>query len=387
MFGLPYSHKKEKIVAAADIGSGHAGCALIEIRRGEIPAILASARLALPFEERTPEQTKSGVLSLLKDVCEKAAESHAEISARQKLPPISASYAILQAPWSRSEIASAGLAFETDGRIIGKMIEGLARQALETEDKLNHRNLFEAGLVRVDLNGYPTMKPVGKDAHTVSVSTLVSECEPETRAQITDTLQNAFPAAKPNLRSRARILSSALREARPQSRDYVIIDMENDATNCAVMRDGLASEHILVPEGTRTILKRISTGMPEETLSLMRMISRGACNTPSCDKLNSSLALAEPEIVRLFGDALGRIAGKLRLPNELLLITEPELSEWLSALFSRIDFSQFTVTTKEFTPSVLASESLRGSVSGSGGAIDSGLALAAIFVNAEEQST
>ncbi len=386
MLGLS-SSRKEKIVAIADIGSGHAGYALLEIRRGGIPAILASARLALPFEGRTPEQAKSGVLSLFKEICGKAAGSHAEISAQRKLPPVSASYAILQAPWSSSEIARAEAAFERDERITDRMVEGLARQALEAEDKLDHRNLFEAGVVRADLNGYPTAKPAGKEAHAISVSILVSECEPNMRAQITEILQGSFPAAEPTLRSRVRVLFSALREVRPQSRNSVIIDMENDATNCIVVRDGLASEHILVPEGTRTILKRISNEMPDEALSLLRMVSSGTCDTPSCDKLNSSIALAEPDIVRVFGDALGRIAGKLRLPNELLLITEPELSEWFSVLFSRIDFSQFTVTTKEFSPAALAPDKLRAFVSCPRNMIDPGLALAAISVNAEKKST
>lgn len=386
MLGLSSVHKKEKVVFAADIGSGHVGYCLVEVRRKEIPVILASARAVLPFEERTPAQTKSGILSLFGEVCGKAAEEYAQMGAGQSLPPVSASYAILQAPWSSSEIARAETTFENDERITGAVVEGLARRALDTEEKLNRQNLFEAGVVRVDLNGYPTTKPIGKQAHAVAVSTLLSECEPEFRAQITETLQRSFPSAKPNLRSRVRALLSALREVKILSSDKMIIDMENEATNCIVMRGGLASEHFLVPEGTRTILKRISNGMPEETLSLMRMISRGTCSTPECEKLNASLALAEPEIVRIFGDALGHLVNKSRLPNDLLLIAEPALSEWLSALFSRIDFSQFTVTTKEFAPAVLTPESLRESVSGSVPA-DPGLALVASFAGMEEQST
>lgn len=385
MLGLSSLHKKEKIVFVVDIGSGHVGYCLVEVRNKKTPVILASARAVLPFEKRTPAQVKSGILSLLDEICKKASEEYVQIHARQSLPPVSASYAILQAPWSNSEIAYAETAFKKDEHITGEIIEGLARQALKTDEKLEHKNLFEAGVVRVSLNGYPTKKPVGKRARVVAVSTLISECEPELLSKIKENLQRSFPSAKPNAYSRVRVLLSALREIRPQSSDSMIIDVESEATNCVVMRDGLISEHFLVPEGTQTILKRISEGMPEETLSLMRMMSRGTCSTPACEKLNSSLALAEPEIVRIFGDALGHLVSKHRLPNELLLIADSALSDWLSHIFSRIDFSQFTVTTKEFAPSAVTAEALRASVASSGGAIDTGLLLATSFVNTAEQ--
>ncbi|MCR4281057.1 MAG: hypothetical protein NUV88_01855 [Candidatus Kaiserbacteria bacterium] len=386
MLGLSSLHKKENIVSVADIGSGHVGYALVEVRKGQIPVILASARAVLPLEKRTPAQVKSGILSLLDDICKKASEEYVQIHARQSLPLVSASYVILQAPWSESEIAHAETVFKKDTHITDEIIAGLAQEALKTDEKLDHNNLFEAGVVRVSLNGYPTKKPAGKEAHAVAVSALISQCEPKLLANIKEKLQRVFPSAKPSAYSRVRVLLSALREMRPQSSDSMIIDMENEATNCIVMRDGLISEHFLVPEGTQTILKRISEGMPEETLSLMRMVSRGTCSTPACDKLNSSLALAEPEIVRIFGDALGHLVSKHRLPNELLLISDPALSDWLSTIFSRIDFSQFTVTTREFAPSVITSENLRASVASAGGAIDTGLMLAVSFVNTEERN-
>jgi len=387
MFGLSSIHKKEKIVFVVDIGSGHVGYCLVEVRNKQIPLILASARVTLPFEERTPAQVKSGILSLLDETCKKASEAYAQIHAQQDLPAVSASYAILEAPWSSSEIAHAETVFKKDERITAEIIGELAKQALNTDEKLDHKNLFEAGVVRVSLNGYPTKKPKGKQAHTVAVSILISECKPELLAKIKENLQRSFPSAEINAYSRVRVLLSALREIRPQSTDGMIIDVENEATNCIVMRDGLISEHFLVTEGTQRILKRIQGGTPEETLSLMRMMSRGTCSTPACEKLNSSLALAEPEIVRIFGDAFGHLVSKSRLPNELLLIIDPALSDWFSTVFSRIDFSQFTVTTKEFTPSVITSENLRGSAVSSGGAIDPGLILATSFVNTEEQST
>ncbi len=388
MFALPFAGRKEKVVAILDIGSGSVGYCLAQVQRNAPPKILASERLNLPFEERTSEQTQSAVLALLGEACEKTLEVHARMYAQKIVPAISSSYAILRAPWVRSEFAGAQVEYETDQRITGETMDELAREALANETELNHQALFEAGVVSVGLNGYATKKPIEKSAHTVSVTALISECEPDFRTKVTESLQRSFPSAKPNLRSSTRALLSSLQESGVPPRDRVVIDVESEATNCVVMRDGVVAENFLVPEGTRTILNRISTGMPEETLSLMRMMSRGTCNSPACDKMNESLARAEPELVKIFGDALGRLVSVRRLPNELVLIAEPELSQWFSVFFSRIDFCQFTTTTRPFTPTILNSEGIRGFAdTDTAGAIDAGLALAVNLVNTEEQST
>ncbi len=404
MFSLPFAGRKEKVVAILDIGSGSVGYCLVQVERDAPPKILASERLLLPFEERTAEQTRAKVLTLLGEACEKAVSTYAQaVSTKRKLP-ISAVYAILRAPWVRSEFARAQTEFESDQRITEEAIGELARQALASENKLNHQNLFEAGVVSVELNGYATKKPLGKLAHNVSITAIISECEPDFRADVTEALQRAFPSAGPNLRSTTRVLLSSLQDGRAESGDRVVIDVENEATNCLVMREGIVAENFLVPEGTRTILARITTGMLEETFSLMRMMSRGTCSTPACDKLNASLARMEPELAKIFGDALGRLTSSRRLPNELILIAEPELSDWLSVFFSRIDFCQFTITARPFAVTTFNFNDIRifasrphstePMISRSSqaefdtiGVADAGLAIAASLVNAEEQST
>lgn len=404
MLVLPFARRKEKVVAVFDIGSGSVGYCLVQTGRDATPRILASERLVLPFEERAEQQKTSAVLTLLNEACEKVVSVYAQMFSTKRKLPISAVYAILRAPWVRSEFSRAQTEFESDQRITEGIIGELAKQALASENKLNRQALFEAGVVSVELNGYATKKPLGKPAHNVSVTAIISECEPDFRANAGEILQRAFPSARPNLRSTTRALLSSLQDGRAEPGGRVVIDVENEATNCVVVRDGIVAESSLVPEGTRTILNKISTGMPEETLSLMRMISRGICSTPACDKMNASLARMEPELAKIFGDALGRLTSSRRLPNELILIADPGLSNWLSVFFSRIDFCQFTITAKPFAVTIFNSDGARGfaprphstepiinpsSQAGfyTASALDSGLAIAVSLVNAEEQST
>lgn len=401
MLGLPSLHKKEKIIAVADIGSDSVGVCIAKTNPRGTVAVLSSERLILRFEERTREQTINGILSLLKEACDKTLSEYSRNSGRTGAKPVSAAYAIIHGPWADSKTVRAASSFDREERITDAMISGLAKQALEMEkDKATppslpaeasaqagvRNRLFEASVVRIELNGYPTKKPDGKRARIVSVAALLSECEPAIRAGTEETLQRTF-LVRPNLRSGARALITVLNENPLHTHNHIVVDVAGESTDCIVIRKDVAAEHIAVPEGVRTILKRLTgSGMAEETLSLLRMVARDTCDSAECDKLNESLAKAESELVKIFGEAFGNLSAARKLPNELILIVESELSPWLSRFFARIDLGQFTVTGQPFSPLPLSAADLEGLAAAHAGAlVYPDLAIAAAFVNSESQ--
>lgn len=388
MFGINFPHHGEKIIAIADVGSDSVGVCIAKINPRGPALIFSSQRLVLQFEERTTEQTISGILSLLKEACEKTLAEYINLQIGNKAKSVSSAYAVIHSPWTNSRTSRAATAFEKEENITDAIIGELAQQALAGAGDIDRSKLFEAGVVRIDLNGYPTKKPAGKYAHMAGVAALLSECEPAIRAGVTETMQRTFSASRPILHSGTRALLSIFHEWPDRSHNHLVIDIAGDSTNCVVIRKDVAAEHLTVPEGVRTIMKRIvGAGLTEGTLSLLRMVTRDTCNTPACEQLNASLAKVEPELVRIFGEAFGKLGAVRRLPNELLLVVEPELGSWLSRFFARIDFGQFTITTQPFSPSVLAPEDLQGFAVAVGRvAVTVPLAVAAEFVNSEEQS-
>ena len=126
--------------------------------------------------------------------------------------------------------------------------------------------------------------------------------------------------------------------------------MASEGSNFMVVRDSVTTEHGVSTEGKTTILKRISPdGMMEHTVTLLRLIARGECHDPACEALSVAMAKTEPELVRVFGEVIAKLVSRRRLPNHLILATHDDLAPWLSTLFSRIDFAQFTTTTQPFT--------------------------------------
>ncbi|HEY4514359.1 MAG TPA: hypothetical protein VJH69_03505 [Candidatus Paceibacterota bacterium] len=407
MFRGVFAKRGQKVVAVADVGSDSVGVCIAKLNEAGPAWILASERAVLQFEDRTKEQMISGVLSLLSETAEKAL---AQYSTKANPAPVSEAYAIIKEPWASSTTSRVATSFDKEELITDGMIAELARKAPDVEKISDRKNIFEAGVVRIELNGYPAKKPIGKHAHMIEIAALVSECEPTIRNGVTEALQKTFPGAEIALHSGIRALLSVFHDwassPKPESsrqvghtgagmafasdartRHHFVVDVAGDSTNCVVIRKDIAAEHLATPEGVRTILKRVvGSGMTEEKISLMRMLMRDACSGPACDELRTSLSKAEPELARIFGETFSKLSAMRRLPNDLVLIVEPDLAPWLLKFFSRIDFCQFTSTTQPFAPTAVGQNDInRLAVPVPGVSIGAGLAVAVGFVNSKAE--
>jgi hypothetical protein len=214
--------------------------------------------------------------------------------------------------------------------------------------------------------------------------TFQSDCEPEIKNGVTSTLEALLPGRTINLKSGARTYLTIVQEKMEHPNAYVIVDMLSEASNVMAVRDGVITHNAVIPEGVRTILRRITgqKGISEEVISLMRMVVAGSCSGEACDHLNEALSKVEPELVRVFGEAVGGVMGKRRLPDTLILFAHPDMLTWLAHVFSRIDFSQFTIPMHPFAVKILTPEQVRSMTTVEPKvSADTSLVVASAFVN------
>ena len=341
--------------------------------------------MTLSFEERTESATTAGVLASLSDAGQKALTGFR--AGPYKNAKISRVYAVIDAPWVRSHTVQAASILEKDTRITDTMIKAAAGTAINTDTEIDRTRLIESTVVRVELNGYATASPVGKIAHRLSVAVLLSDCDATIQNGVAETLSRLLPGSKQTLRSGSRALVSASKVIPGLEKNYVILAVTAEASNILVIRDGLAVQHLQIKEGVRTILKRLSdTSMPEETLSLLRMIERDECSGDACNAMIASMARAEIDLARVYGDALTKIAVPTRLPPDIVLVTHVDLIPWLTTFFGRIDFTQCTLTTQPFTVHALGRAELTSIIiTDAAATTDVELLIAGALVNTEEQ--
>lgn len=382
MVNMHLTGGRERAVAVVDVSPGSASVAVLSVS-GHSPAnIIATGHSKLTLEERTFKQATAQIGGQIQEAGKEALDAYTKNGHRT---PIDSVYIVVHAPWATTQTIRMGEKYGSDEVIRDAMVGKLAQQALANAPKLDRARLLEASVLRVQLNGYSTVEPAGKYAHAIDIVSLVSECDPAVRSAISAGVGQVFPVAKPAWRSGIRSLMMLARESAVPSRHYLIVDMGVDTTHVISVR-GAAFEQRVVPEGVRTILSRIAGGKPpEDVLTSLRMLERDACSTEACEAVQKALVLAEPELVRIFADPIGQMAATRRAANDLLLVTHPDLEPWLGRLFSRIDFSQFTVTTLPFT--VCTPSSMHVDRWISGGVADDSLAVASALVPLEAAVT
>ena len=370
MVNMHLTGGRERAVAVVDVSPGSASVAVLSVS-GHSPAnVIATGHSKLTLEERTFKQATAQIGGQIQEAGKEALDAYAKDGHRS---PITEVYVTVHAPWATTRSIRSGEEYGRDEVIHDSMVSKLAQGALAGAPDLDRAKLLEATVLRVQLNGYSTGQPAGKRAHEINAVSLVSECEPAVRSAIAEGVAQVFPVAKPAWRSGIRALMM----------HYLIVDMGVDTTHIVSVR-GAAFEQRVVPEGVRTILSRIAGGkLPEDVLTSLRMLERDACSTEACEAVQKALALVEPELVRIFAGPIGQMAATRRAANDMLLVTHPDLEPWLGRLFSRIDFSQFTVTTLPFIVCTPSSIHMDRWISGE--VADDSLAVASALVNIESQ--
>lgn len=340
--------KSDELFLVVDIGSGGAAVAAVECVNGGVK-IISSARCTLPFEERTEDALIKGIASQVSVASKRVLN---EVTAAGKsTSSIVTAYGVLRAPWVNSSSVRTGRTFTEATKIAEANIKELSDDALAKAKSMGSSTgtLIEAAVVRVELNGYPTSKPVGKIAQSIKITALVSNADNRVLSSVDEAVKGTFPGVSMAWRSNTRALTSVIKVLLADVHDYVIVDMESEATNMTAVRYGVPDEYASTPVGTRTIVRKTApNGLPDDTLATIRMVSLDQGEGESFTKVSESLARIEPDIAHVFGEAMTKTQTGHRFPNRIVLVAHPDLVPWLSHFFSRVDFSQFTVTMQPY---------------------------------------
>lgn len=342
MLGL-HPGSKHEIAAVADIGSSSVAVAIVSLEHGKPAVVLACHRTPVTIAERSGDAIASAMATALDAAATAAVTSVGE----NKLPRVTTVYAFIHAPWTHSSVAHAVKTYDKDITVTESVIASVGEEALSASGR-GMQNFFEASVVRVELNGYPTGNPVGKVAHRVSASALTSTCEQGLFRAVDDTLARHFPDATRISRSGARAIVAVSNALSGKLGDSVIVEMGGEASTVIVVRRGVLDAEELLSEGTHGILRRIGGKSIEEAMSTLHLIGQELCDTPACETMNAALARIEPDLVRVFGERFAKLAAGRRLPNRLVLLSHPDMQSWLARFFARIDFTQFSVTAQPF---------------------------------------
>lgn len=381
MFIFGRAHRDTPVLIA-DVESGSVGVAIARKQASAAMEVLFSERSYVSIVERQEDHHTTAVLSQLRETLSRILKQYTESPHTATLGPIQRVHVIVGLPWVKTHSSVAEESFDGEKTVTDAMIKNIAKQSLKGASPLDLSNIFESSVTRVQLNGYPTGAPVGKRAHHISVTTFQGEIRSDIKQNIENIVHEALPGRDIDFRSSTRVGMTALHEE-VHTNHYMYISFGSTDTDCIAVHKEDTNDHAVVPMGSLLILHRLSgdNGLPEEALSLLRMLASDTCSAPACGALATNLAKLEPELVKLFGDTFASMAARRKIPNACFLSAQPDIAPWLVHFFERIDFAQFTVTARPLSVSLITPNRVREQVRWAATHEDSGINLAAAFVN------
>lgn len=337
---------RQETFAVVDIGPGSVRAALISVQNG-VAHVHAQTYTLISTEIETPEHSVAAISERVDDVCKRLTERAAQKGIAGRVNTV---YCVVHAPWAHSMTVRKRVDYKVETKIHESHISAVAKEMLGEVKGVQMESMMEASVIRTWLNGYPTPSPEGRSAHSLVVSAIVSDLDPAVKTNAEAAIHRAYPSSTIEWRSAARAMQVVLGSLYREDENYLVVDMGMSSTHLISVRDGFPMGERIVPQGLRTILTRIDQKrVAEETLGLIRMLSRDACEGTACEAIQTAMATAEPELAKIFGEALGGLASERRLANTLILSAHPDIIDWMKQFFSRLDFTQFTATTLPFT--------------------------------------
>jgi len=333
--------------------------AIAAVRGGATPHILHAALNSLPPGERSPEQRSTLLIGTLKDTCIAFAGGYGK-TPHAKDTPLANVEIHLGAAHVEAATASHTIALPDQTTITDAHIADAAAKALASLPA-TPRETLESNVIRVHVNGYPTANPKGKSGRHMMATVFRSTIEASQKRAVADAVATAFPGRTPTFRSFARDLMFVIREHIPV-RDQLVVSIEGEATHLLSLRGDDIAAHQSIPLGVSTLMTKMTgEGSPEETRTLVRLAAKDACSTAACEGIKAKLASVEPLLVKTCGDGFAALSQVYRLPNASLILADDDVQPWFEAVFSRLDFAQFTVTSQPLAVTPLH-RALRGIV-------------------------
>ena len=227
------------------------------------------------------------------------------------------------------------------------MITDAAARACAKTTLLEQERIMETSIVRVAVNGYPIQNPVGRKAAQLEVAVFASDCDASIRHGVTEITRRLFSDTPVSWRSAARAYF-ALGRRESNANNMVGVIWGVDESEVFVVRDGLLESREHVAGGSEALIKRLSSGLPEEAHTLVHLASIGESTAEATHRLHGAFARIEGELVSQFSIAFQNASENGSLPSQLVLFAPPAFMPLLKHLFSRREFNRFTQASQTF---------------------------------------
>lgn len=332
MFSIFSRSDRPEPVVLIHIGSASVGVALAEIG-GPIPSVHFTARGMLPFQDRLDydrffEATFTTLESLLKSLTTEGVADFTK--SKGYAPHITKVGLVLSSTWYVSKTLVLSEVKDKQFRVTSEVLRDLAasgRKAFETEIRAGtyphigtDAVVLEESLVDASLNGYSTHDPLQKMTKDLKVSLLVSLMSASFSDRVFETIDRVMSGYTLHPHSYGLTAYSIIRDLFPEEKSFLIVDIDGELTDVAVVKDEVLSESISFPCGKHSVLRCLGDDLgPVETRA--KLLERTTLK---------NVKKARDEWLAQYTAAIGSLAEHVAIPNRVFISGNSDVLPWFS---------------------------------------------------------
>lgn len=288
-------------VAVFDISSGSVGGAHALVRKGDF---VDTNKVLLLSQKRfnSPLQTELTISRFVNDTLKNI--EHVALDLQKESPHHIPDFVqiVLASPWYTSQTRKIFYDKNTDfvctdkliKEIISKEINHILIHEKDTFGDLgNEYIIVEKQISKIKINGYPTDDPYGKKGKNIELYLNITVAPKKILDDFKSSIERIYKIKKVHFTTSAYTTHIAMRENRAVSENSVAIDVGEEITDIAFIKDGVFLHQHSFPVGTYELYRKVvenTKSTQEEAMSLLEAYKSGKLNEKNSSKINQSLS-------------------------------------------------------------------------------------------------
>ncbi len=361
--------KKDELVLVFDIGSSSVKAALFYIRESGVPKIITSIREPIILEDKVdPDRFLLLTIQALETVTNKIYT--------KGLGAPSRIFCIFSSPWHISQTRVISYKQDTpfvftsklSEELIQKDIAVLKENYLKKYSDADHAlRLIELKNIKIVLNGYETIKPLGKKAKEVEMTIFVSMSEEKVCKKIEETIAKHFTSSAISSEIKFSPFTLAaftiIRDLFVDQNNFLLINIGGEITDISMIKNDILRESTSFPLGINFMIREVASTMKcslAEAKSLISLFKDGHAAPNTLNTLEPAIAKLKIEWLKKFQESLANLSNDISIPAFVYTTVDKDLAEFFAEIIKTEQFNQYTLTESKFQIVFLNIENLHG---------------------------
>lgn len=331
--------------ALIDISSGSVGVAIVASEKNvEIPKILFTHRTTMRITEYGAEKVehirrvREGLFTAALVLSQEGMNTLYTFDQHAVITKL---YVTCSSPWSYTIARTVNLKNDEAIRITHSIVNDVVQSAeteilnyIHTIPNLEEKEfrVVERATVDITVNQYPVSNPMNQKGTELGLTHISGLIPQEILDAVDEVQKKLFPKTILHTHTFMLVMYCVLRDMFPRLNSMCIIDITGEATECAVIENGLLIENVSVPMGRNTFIRNVMSATNKPTADIESHMSVAGDDSHLSDPfLNEEMQNYEQNLIALFQ----MILEHRTLPSDIILTAQSGYEPFFQPIVER----------------------------------------------------